>query len=146
MHVTGACHCGAITFSAEVDATKVVVCHCTDCQVLSTSAFRLGAIVLRETFAIQGDVREYRKVGSSGAERIQVFCPVCATGIYAYTPGDAGPYISLRLGPVHQRAQLAPGLQIWRRSALPWIDALGGVPGCAEQELIASMIPRQSQD
>jgi|PlaIllAssembly_1097288.scaffolds.fasta_scaffold35669_2 hypothetical protein len=143
MHVTGACHCGAVTFSAEVDEAKVMLCHCTDCQVLSASAFRVGAIVLRDTFAIRGPTKEYRKIGTSGSVRIQVFCPECATGIYSYTPGDAGPYISLRLGGVHQRAELAPRLQLWRRSALPWIDRLADVPGCAEQEAIAAMIPRR---
>ncbi len=142
MHVTGACHCGAITFSADVDESRVLVCHCTDCQVLSTSAFRVGAIVLRETFQIHGRTKEYRKVGTSGSVRVQVFCPDCATGIYSYTPGDAGPYISLRLGAVHQRAELKPRLQIWRQSALPWIDDLAGMPGCSRQEAIAGMIPR----
>lgn len=51
MHVTGACHCGAITFNAEVDEAKVMLCHCTDCQVLSASASRVGAIVLRDDSA-----------------------------------------------------------------------------------------------
>ena len=146
MHVTGACHCGAITFSADVDESMVMVCHCTDCQVISTSAFRYGAIVLRESFVIQGPTKEYRKVGTSGSVRVQVFCPECATGIYSYTPGDASPYISLRLGAVHQRAQLKPSLQLWRQSALPWIDELPGVPGCTEQEAIAGMFPRPRGD
>jgi hypothetical protein len=143
MHVTGACHCGAITFSAEVDEDKVMVCHCADCQVLSASAFRVGAIVLRETFSLRGPTKEYRKTGTSGAVRVQVFCPECATGIYSYTPDDNGPYISLRLGAVHQRAELKPRLQIWKQSALPWIDELPEVPACAQQEAIASMIPRR---
>jgi len=75
--------------------------------------------------------------------RVQVFCPDCVTGIYSYTPGDTGPYISPRLGPVHQRAAFKPRLQLWRQSALPWIDELSGVEGCAQQEGIAAMIPRQ---
>ena len=107
-----------------------------------TSAFRVGAIVLRESFELHGQTKEYRKVGTSGSVRVQVFCPDCATGIYSYTPGDSGPYISLRLGAVHQRAALKPRLQIWRQSALPWIDDLPGVPGCMQQQAIASMIPR----
>jgi hypothetical protein len=145
MHVTGACHCGNVTFSAEVDESRVMVCHCADCQVISSSAFRYGAIAQRETFVINGPVKEYRKTGTSGAVRVQVFCPDCATGIYSYTPGDASPYISLRLGGVHQRAELKPRLQLWRRSALPWIDELPGVPGCEQQEAIASMIPRKPE-
>jgi hypothetical protein len=33
-----------------------------------------------------------------------------------------------RAGTIRQRAQFLPRRQIWRRSALPWVDALGDVP------------------
>jgi hypothetical protein len=32
MQLTGGCHCGHITYEAEVDPETVRVCHCTDCQ------------------------------------------------------------------------------------------------------------------
>jgi hypothetical protein len=38
--VTGHCHCGQISFEAEVDSATVRVCHCTDCQKLTGTAFR----------------------------------------------------------------------------------------------------------
>lgn len=31
LKIDGACHCGNITFEAEVDPEKVLICHCTDC-------------------------------------------------------------------------------------------------------------------
>jgi len=34
MRVTGGCHCGQVTYEAEVDPATVRVCHCTDCQRL----------------------------------------------------------------------------------------------------------------
>ena len=39
MKVTGACHCGAITIEGEADPEKVGICHCTDCQTGTGSAF-----------------------------------------------------------------------------------------------------------
>jgi len=143
MHVTGACHCGAVTFSAEVDEAKVMLCHCTDCQVLSAVGLQ------GRGDRAPGHIRHPRSDEGVPQDRHQRqrqdpgVLPECATGIYSYTPGDAGPYISLRLGGVHQRAELAPRLQLWCRSALPWIDRLADVPGCAEQEAIAAMIPRR---
>ena len=41
MQIDGSCHCGLISFTAEVDPSRVVVCHCSDCQVLSGSSFRI---------------------------------------------------------------------------------------------------------
>ena len=40
MKIDGACHCGHITYEAEIDPEKIVICHCTDCQTLSGTAFR----------------------------------------------------------------------------------------------------------
>ena len=40
MKVTGRCHCGELAFNAIVDPEKTMICHCTDCQVLSATAFR----------------------------------------------------------------------------------------------------------
>ena len=43
MKVDGGCHCGNITYRAEIDPDKVLICHCTDCQTLSGSAYRTVA-------------------------------------------------------------------------------------------------------
>ncbi len=40
MRIDGQCHCGGITYEAEVDPATARICHCTDCQVLSGTAFR----------------------------------------------------------------------------------------------------------
>ena len=41
LHVEGSCHCEQIKFEAEVDTTKVTICHCTDCQKLTGAPFRV---------------------------------------------------------------------------------------------------------
>ena len=42
MQIDGQCHCGSITFEAEVDPEEVSGCHCTDCQTLTGSPMRGG--------------------------------------------------------------------------------------------------------
>jgi hypothetical protein len=32
LKVEGSCHCGQITYEAEVDPDRVGLCNCTDCQ------------------------------------------------------------------------------------------------------------------
>jgi hypothetical protein len=49
MKVTGGCHCGHITYEAEVDPATVRVCHCTDCQKLTGTAFRANIASLPDT-------------------------------------------------------------------------------------------------
>ena len=51
MKVTGGCHCGHILYEAEVDPATVRVCHCTDCQKLTGTAFRTNIPSLPGTFS-----------------------------------------------------------------------------------------------
>jgi hypothetical protein len=39
MKIDGGCHCGYITYVAEIDPDKVGICHCTDCQTLWVPPF-----------------------------------------------------------------------------------------------------------
>jgi hypothetical protein len=41
MQIDGQCHCGRIAYQAEIDPVRVSVCHCTDCQALTGSPFRV---------------------------------------------------------------------------------------------------------
>lgn len=133
MQINGGCHCGKITFTAQIDPQRVMVCHCTDCQVLSGAPFRAVVAVPIGQFHQQGTPRQYVKVAQSGNRRAQVFCPDCGTPLYATAPENPTSVI-IRLGCVEQRAALAPAVQIWQHSALPWLAALEQVPGSAEQQ------------
>jgi hypothetical protein len=131
MKIDGGCHCGAITYEAEVDPDKVTVCHCTDCQTLSGSAFRV--VVLTDRFRLLGgEPKIYVKTGESGRKRVQSFCANCGTPIYSADAAAPEVY-SIRLGTVRQRAELPPKVQIWCRSALPWTMNLGPVTQVAKQ-------------
>jgi hypothetical protein len=135
MAVTGGCHCGAVSLAAEVNPARVFVCHCADCQVLSGSAFRVVAPVVPGSLQVTGNVKAYAKTAESGAVRWQCFCPECGTPLYAGGQDGAG-LATVRVGILHERNQLAPTAQLWRRSAVPWVGSLGDVPACERQELL----------
>jgi len=141
MLIDGACHCGAIRFSAEIDPSRVMLCHCTDCQVLSGSPFRHVVPASVEKFSLKGDPKTYVKLAQSGNRRAQSFCAECGTPIYA-AAAENPTWVSIRLGCVRQRAQLKPAAQIWQHSALPWLSELSSVPGSPEQQAISVAAPR----
>jgi len=121
MKIDGRCHCGFITFEAEIDPEKVWLCHCTDCQTLSGSAFRAVTSTRKGAFTLlSGEVKTYGKTGSSGARRCHAFCPECGSPIYSTSESDGPKVYNLRVGTIRQRWELAPRAQIWCRSALPW--------------------------
>jgi hypothetical protein len=134
MKVDGQCHCGAIQFDAEIEPEKVVVCHCTDCQILSGTAFR--TVVFTRTDALtfkKGEPKIYVKTAQSGNPRAQGFCGDCGSAIYATSVGDGPKVYGLRAGSLRQRETLVPQRQVWRSSALSWVDDVGSLPAVQEQ-------------
>jgi hypothetical protein len=130
MKVDGACHCGAITVEGEIDPERVTICHCTDCQTGTGSAFRVSVPVAGKAFKMAGQPSIYVKTtAENGNPRINAFCPTCGSPIYSSAPGDDPPEsYMLRVGILRQRDQLTPRRQIWFRSAQAWITDIGGVP------------------
>ena len=124
MKVEGQCHCGHISFEAEIDPNMVRICHCTDCQTLSGSAYRVNVQAPAASFRLlTGQPKTYIKTAESGNQRAQAFCPNCGTAIYSAAARDT-PNYALRVGTLKQRSQLQPSRQIWSRSAQPWVKDL----------------------
>lgn len=137
MKIDGRCHCGYIAYEAEIDADKVVICHCTDCQMLSGSAFRMIVYTKEDAFKLlSGTLKFYIKTSESGTRRPQSFCPECGTSIYGTTIGDGPKIYSLRVGTIRQRDQLAPNVQLWSRSGQPWVSRIHAMPRFETQPLI----------
>ena len=141
MHIEGSCHCGLITFTAEVDPSRVMVCHCTDCQILSGSPFRVAVPAPISSFALHGEPKRYVKVADSGARRVQAFCPECGTPLFATAPENAT-HVIIRTGCVKQRAELEPAFHVWKRSSLPWLGSIAGLPGSSEQQAFNARRPQ----
>jgi hypothetical protein len=134
MRIDGGCHCGHISYEAEIDPEKVGICHCTDCQTLSGSAFRTVVFTREGTFRLKsGELKNYVKTGESGTKRIQAFCPECGTAIYSSTLDDGPKVHVIRVGSVRQRDQLVPKVQLWCRSSQRWLRDLDSIPGMQTQ-------------
>lgn len=126
MHITGGCHCGAIRYEAEIVPERISICHCTDCQRLTGSAYRVTAPARAEDFRLTGIPKAYAKHGDSGGLSLQFFCPNCGSPLYR-TDGDGGS-IGIRVGSIDQRHALTPNKQIWCRSALSWVENIEPLP------------------
>ena len=127
MKIDGSCHCGQIRYEALVDPEKVAICHCTDCQTLSGTAYRTVAPSTGFKL-LSGKPKVYVKTADSGNQRQQAFCPECGTPIYSAPVVDVPQIHHLRVGSIRQRAQLPPRSQYWCRSALGWSTDLSELP------------------
>ncbi len=137
MHIDGACHCEAIAFEAEVDPETVGICHCTDCQTMSGTAFRVVVRASEQNFwLVRGTPQYYVKTAQSGNPRSMAFCGNCGTQLWGCaTPQHMG-RISIRTGTVQQRDELPPRRQIWCRSARSWLPSLLQLPATETQDTL----------
>jgi len=127
MEVHGSCHCGSVKYEAIVDPARTTICHCTDCQNLTGSAYRVSIAANEGSFRLAtGRPAVYVKVGDSGSRRAQAFCSNCGSPLYTYDADNPKIY-GLRVGCIAERAALVPRLQKWCRSALRWTESLSAI-------------------
>lgn len=133
MLVHGGCHCGYIRYEADVDPETVSLCHCTDCQILTGTAYRTTVQAPAASFKLlAGEPKTYVKTAESGMQRAHGFCPNCGTPLYATSIGERKVY-GLRVGAIRERALLPPRKQSWCRSALDWSMNVEALPRFAKQ-------------
>lgn len=134
MKIEGGCVCGHISYEADVDPDQVGLCNCTDCQVFSGSAFRVGVPAPESDFRLlSGDLKVYIKTAESGGRRVQAFCPECGTHLYSTSTGEGPKVLRLRTSTARQRDLLPPKRQGWMRSAQTWLRDLPNLPGSEKQ-------------
>jgi hypothetical protein len=132
MLVTGQCHCGHVRYQAEIDPDEIGICHCTDCQRLTGSPFRVTAHVPEGAIIVTGNPPKiYRKAGESGAIRRQYFCPECGSPLFTSADGE-GEW-GIRWGSIDEREKLIPSTQIWTRSGVHWLGEISDIPASEKE-------------
>jgi hypothetical protein len=122
--IVGGCLCGKVRYSADVDPAFVGVCHCTDCQKFTGSAFGVVIGVPKPAFSAQGKMSTYSKKGDTGKSIERRFCPECGSSIA--DEADALPgIVMIASGTLDDPSWVKPAMQIYCDSAQRWVS-LGG--------------------
>ena len=118
---TGGCQCGELRYEVVGTPRKLVVCHCTDCQRQSGSAFGMTLLVNEADFRLtQGEVKTFVSTSAAGRAKLGAFCPRCGTRIYhkpEWRPGT----VSVKPGTLDDTSGLKPDMHIWISSKQPWV-------------------------
>ncbi len=129
----GGCQCGAVRYRVVGEPVVLAVCHCSECQRQSGSAFGMSLIVPKKSFQLlSGETKTFTRKAASGRNVACVFCPECGTRVY-HVPGLPGDNLNIKPGTLDDRSWLAPALHVWTKSKQPWFPIPGGVP-CVEEQ------------
>jgi hypothetical protein len=122
--IAGGCLCGKVRYSANAEPAFVGVCHCTDCQKYSGSAFSVVVGLAKDALSVEGNTTTYSKPGDSGQPTQRQFCPGCGSPIVeevAVMPG----MVMIGAGTLDDASWIKPGMQIFCDSAQSWVDLAG---------------------
>ncbi len=129
----GGCQCGALRYSVVGAPIALAVCHCTECQRQSGSAFGMSLIVPKDAFRMtSGEPRTFERKADSGNTVRCAFCPGCGTRIY-HEPAAMAASLNVKPGTLDDTSWLEPVVHAWTRSKQPWVVIPEGVRCFDEQ-------------
>ena len=127
MKVQGSCRCGKITYAADVDPGKVIVCSCIN-SAASVPA-PAGSFQLHS-----GDPTRFVGVAESGAIRLESVCVSCGSVIYSSAATEPQKFW-LYTSWVKERSELRPKKMIHCRLACGKLDMREPVRGMDRSDL-----------
>ena len=124
MAITGKCHCGAISWSAEGAPEHHALCHCDDCRRWS-GAPMVGWIAFKaDQVTIEGSPVSYQSSEHGSRE----FCGTCGTGLLYRNPAFLPGIIDIHSGTLDDPESQPPGAQIMIKDRLSWTRGMTDLP------------------
>jgi hypothetical protein len=112
--ITGGCQCGKVRYRIIGRPVVFYLCHCTECQRHTSSAFGESLRIVRANLETDGDMKCFTRLSDSGRQREGWFCPDCGVRIVHGTAGSE--QVNVKAGTLDDTSWLAPAGHIWTRS------------------------------
>ncbi|MFP1630906.1 GFA family protein [Zhengella sp. ZM62] len=117
--VEGGCQCGQLRYRLTARPLMFYLCHCTECQRHTSSAFGESLRCRSADVEFSGPRRTVTRIAESGRIREGVFCPDCGVRVWHGSRGvDIG---NIKAGTLDDTSWLVPAGHIWTRSKQPFI-------------------------
>ena len=121
--LTGGCFCGACRYALFAAPYVVYVCHCTDCQKQSGSAFNMTMPSPREAFRVtEGEPAAFMRTTARGRVTTIRFCGTCGSRLFAESNPET---VAIRPGTLDDTSWLAPAAQFYLSSSHVWARLAG---------------------
>lgn len=111
----GGCQCGAVRYTVTGQPIVFYLCHCTECQRHTSSAFGESLRVRTGDVEIIGDVATTWRNAQSGRKRFGHFCRAC--GVRLVHGSDGADEVNIKAGTLDDTSWLWPAGHIWAGSA-----------------------------
>ena len=126
--ITGGCLCGEIRYKCQGEPVHSFICHCTDCQQFSGSAFAAALIFRKEDFhVLSGAPTRFAVTAESGKEVEREFCRKCGASLFEVLEKRPD-FIGVAAGSLDNKAVFKPDRHVWTKSQMATIQVNDDLP------------------
>ncbi len=93
MKLSGACHCGEISYTVDGEPVRSGQCHCNACRRITGTGHNVQAFFKADNVNINGTTKTHDSVSDAGNVRTRHFCPTCGSRLFSESskaPGGIG--------------------------------------------------------
>ncbi len=123
----GGCSCGEVRYRLASDPMFVHCCHCLNCQRQTGSAFVVNLLIEADRVERTADEPHVVPVPrDDGSEQLVSRCPSCQVALWSeYGRPEV---LFVRAGTLDDPSWVEPGVHIFTRARVPWIELPDSAP------------------
>jgi len=120
----GGCTCSAVRYRITGEPVFLTLCHCSECQRQSGSAFGMSMRVRRADVTLtRGELKHWVRTADSGNRVGLCFCAECGVRIW-HEPSEAE-FVHLKAGTLDDTSILKPQYEGWVKRKHAWLHCDG---------------------
>ncbi|MGY0559080.1 MULTISPECIES: GFA family protein [unclassified Lysobacter] len=120
------CSCGKLTVSTRGEPVRISICHCLDCQRRTGSVFSAQARFPADAVAVEGQSKEYVRIGESGSSTQFHFCPECGSTVF-YRSDAIPDVVAVPVGAFADPDFPPPRVSVYEERQHPWVHLADGI-------------------
>ena len=121
------CSCGQLTATTVEDPIRVSICHCLACQRRTGSVFGAQARFNKKSVTIQGQSKQYVRIGDEGGKATFSFCPNCGATVHYEIEGRED-IVAIPVGAFAEPGFPEPTFSVYEERKHAWV----GLPSNVE--------------
>ncbi|VAW18173.1 Gfa-like protein [hydrothermal vent metagenome] len=119
--LTGGCQCKSVKYIVAGPPLVFYLCHCSECQKQSSSAFGQSMRVYKKDLSISGNLASFTRPGAWGNDLLCEFCPKCGTRLF-HRRANYADTLNIKAGTLDDTSWLRPAGHIWTKSKQNWFE------------------------
>jgi hypothetical protein len=120
----GGCTCGAVRYRLTGEPVFLTICHCSECQRQSGSAFGMSLRMRRADVEVtKGELKRWTRIADNGNPVGLCFCGDCGTRIW-HEPAEPN-FVHIKPGTLDDTSGLKPRYQSYTTRQHAWVKLDG---------------------